>query len=178
MEALALRYVADIERDLVMTQGISAQSSRTRRRRGTTMPQNTPSFSPTPTLTTRSATAHSWSVDPPVLRPRDSTLTPAIPLHRLLPKSRPPTTAAAASDATASWKHLSTGRLLTSQSCSMALSPNCQAPRAVSLSPRFFDAHVEYIGRDCVIHNGMQIIDVKIEFAQQRAAPRLINFPH
>ncbi|KAJ1966243.1 hypothetical protein GGI12_000205 [Dipsacomyces acuminosporus] len=55
-------------------------------------------------------------------------------------------------------------------------SPMCASKRTSSINPRFSDAHFEYIGDDCVIHNGMQTIDIALEFATQRAAPRLVNF--
>ncbi|KAJ2845718.1 hypothetical protein J3B02_004605, partial [Coemansia erecta] len=47
-----------------------------------------------------------------------------------------------------------------------------------SINSRFSEVQVIYIEGDCLIHNGMQMVDFGMEFATQRATPRLVSFPH
>ncbi|KAJ1936845.1 hypothetical protein EC988_008075 [Linderina pennispora] len=176
---------SEIYRDLVLLQGMSAQTSRLRRRRRSLMlmqrmfeatkpyqPDRSQPTSPTymtsPTSMTfqriptpdetaqRPSTMGSMTM---AMRRNKSRASAPIPLKLLLPGSA------------------GAGRPMSCKVRAMATPPASPTPSRASINPRFSDAHVEYVGRDCVIHNGAQAIDIAAEFATQRAAPRLVQFP-
>ncbi|KAJ1830959.1 hypothetical protein LPJ63_004605 [Coemansia sp. RSA 2711] len=176
MGDLALSYIADIDQELVVMQGISAQITRIRQQRSACRRKSVGAL-PKPIAVPNAAAALSthistWKSMPQIKHTRSrkddrngSSAPPSIPLHLLLPKHpRSPT------------------RVVTAPAASMPtppMSPGCMSvgSRTSSINPRFSDAHVEYIGKDCVIHNGAHTIDIAMEFATQRAAPRLVSFP-
>ncbi|KAJ1947691.1 hypothetical protein GGF37_000275 [Kickxella alabastrina] len=157
MVELMLRYMGDMDQELVMTRGISAQTNRTRRRRGLTMPRPQ---TPLPRPSTMSALPSPppiesfWSNSMRSSKPLSS---PSIPLRMLLPSNAP------------TFKFRTESYLMAS---SVPTSPTFGSKELV-----FSDAHVEYVGGDCVIHNGMQMVDITLEFAAQRAAPKLVSYP-
>ncbi|KAI9501881.1 hypothetical protein BX070DRAFT_236160 [Coemansia spiralis] len=153
-----------MDKEMVVLQGIAAQIKRVERRQWERR-RKCDSLQVPQTLaaTIRRPATASGAIHPQAGRPRNSSRasnagSPSIPLRLLLPK--PP-----------------------AQRCCMQLPSQSSAleppasPVSTSINPRFSDAHVEYIDNDCVIHNGMQMVDIALEFATQRAAPRLISLP-
>ncbi|KAJ2724889.1 hypothetical protein GGI07_001638 [Coemansia sp. Benny D115] len=197
MSDFIAKMAAGMEKDLLLLQGTAAQSSRMQRRRGMTIPRpqdtytdsvrcpsilsshslhgSLPSSSTTTISTTTSAPSWTEERTSSNLRLRrdklaDPIASPSIPLRLLLPANRSPSSMAIELPRAASY----------SRSSVLPASPTFgtfASPRT-SVNPRFTEAHVEYIGNDCVIHNGMHMVDVALEFAAQRAAPRLVSFPH
>ncbi|KAJ2162915.1 hypothetical protein GGF46_000298 [Coemansia sp. RSA 552] len=178
MKDLVFSYIADIDRDLIVQQGIRAQVTRVRQPR----PQSVNMVAPRPIAVPGAQPAlitdtDVWESAPQLkaTRPRrdnknGGSAPPSIPLRMLLPKGqqRPRTM-------------LSRTHALSPPSMpTPPMSPSCVSvdSRPSSINPRFSDAHVEYVGKDCVIHNGAQIVDIAMEFAALRAAPRLVSFPH
>ncbi|KAJ2454559.1 hypothetical protein EV183_001430 [Coemansia sp. RSA 2336] len=163
MDELSLSYIADIDQELVVLQGISAQISRVRqsaprlRRKSTGMP-------PLEFLHPAKELAQTLKSMPRIktTRPHSSkatsSSTSSIPLRRLLPGKQTPSLA----------------RMSPRSTASMPTPP--MSPASLEGSMRFSDAHIEYFGSDCVIHNGTHTVDIAMEFATQRAAPRLVSF--
>ncbi|KAJ2444657.1 hypothetical protein IW137_000434 [Coemansia sp. RSA 1287] len=165
---LVLAYIADIDQELVVIQGISAQITRGRQ-------QNNPANRRP--ASSRSIPTHILIPEaiPTVSRTRlrkdnknRSSAPPSIPLRMLLPKGQ--------------FQRMSVVQKVITPATSIPtppMSPGCMSvnSRTSSINPRFSDAHIEYIGQDCVIHNGAQMVDIAMEFATQRAAPRLVSFP-
>ncbi|KAJ2339135.1 hypothetical protein GGF43_006711, partial [Coemansia sp. RSA 2618] len=172
---LVLGYIADIDQELVVMQGISAQITRVRQQSGLASRRRksmggVPKHISIPEAPAAlSAQISTWKAMPPIktTRPRKdgkngSSAPPSIPLRMLLPKGQ----------------RSSVLRVVTAPAASLPtppMSPSCMSvgSRSSSINPRFSDAHIEYIGRDCVIHNGAHTVDIAMEFATQRAAPRL-----
>ncbi|KAJ1742076.1 hypothetical protein H4R22_001183 [Coemansia sp. RSA 1290] len=167
MNELALSYIADIDQELVVLQGISAQISRIRqsaprlRRKSTGMP-SVELLHPANELTQTNIRKSMPQIK--TARPHSSkttsSSTSSIPLRRLLPGNR----------------SSSLARMSPRSTASMPTPPMSPASLEGSINPRFSDAHIEYFGRDCVIHNGTHTVDIAMEFATQRAAPRLVSF--
>ncbi|KAJ2716263.1 hypothetical protein H4R19_000751 [Coemansia spiralis] len=196
LEDLALGYISGIDRDLVVLQGISAQITRVRRplspARGLKHQQPpvldaqpalfAPAGAP-PALTTH---VDPWGpmAAPGTTRPRKcskngSSAPPPIPLHLLLPRGpphRPPSLATYAPTPPSPLVVPPIQRVGSVPLHGIASPP--MSPVAVPNPARFSDAHIEYIGRDCVIHNGTHTVDVAVEYAARRAAPRLVNFSY
>ncbi|KAJ1736185.1 hypothetical protein LPJ61_000144 [Coemansia biformis] len=182
LDTLVLSYIADIDRELVVLQGISAQITRARqplsptlgpRRRRKSGLEMMPKYISRPGAPAALKThVDSWGATQydtttrPRINSRDGgSMSPSIPLHLLLPRSPTNLTSPLPLQRTAS----APGHGMVSPPMS---------PGAASTSSRFSDAHIEYIGRDCVIHNGAQMVDIAMEYAAQRAAPRMVNIPH
>ncbi|PIA13394.1 hypothetical protein COEREDRAFT_83509 [Coemansia reversa NRRL 1564] len=190
MNDLVFSYIADIDQELVVMQGISAQVTRvrqqhcsaSRRRRSLAVPAKMIPRTATPALATLSTTSVSpYKAIPMAVkstRPRKdyrngSSAPSSIPLRMLLPRGQQQQ-----QHEYVSLQHADTapvGCLLTPP-----MSPSCMSvgSRTSSINPRFSDAHIEYVGKDCVIHNGAHIVDIAMEYASQRAAPRLVSFPN
>ncbi|KAJ2879778.1 hypothetical protein IWW38_006058 [Coemansia aciculifera] len=178
---LLLEYVPATDHEMVILQGMVAQVTRSRRRRGS-LASSRQSLGPPPIdrpLTTASAArpATALSLDSavrPTHHQRDckspSSTAVSIPLRLLLPSNRP---------------SLSVDR--PSSKASLTFSPILPAAMLGSMgqdlslpaSEWFSSAQVEYIGRDCVYHNGTQMVDVAAELLPiQRAVPRIISIPY
>ncbi|KAJ2814664.1 hypothetical protein FBU31_007208 [Coemansia sp. 'formosensis'] len=171
---LMLEYMPGIDHEMVILQGMVAQVSRSRRRRGS-LASSRQSLGPPPiarpmTATARPATSLSLDSAVPSMRHQRDSKSPvavSIPLRLLLPSNRP---------------SLSVDR---SSPKSLAFSPILPAAMLASTnqdsfptSDWFSGAQVEYIGKDCVYHNGTQMIDVAVELPIQRAIPRIISIPY
>ncbi|KAJ2747195.1 hypothetical protein GGI20_000716 [Coemansia sp. BCRC 34301] len=177
---LLLEYVPSTEHEMVILQGMVAQVTRSRRRRGS-LASSRQSLGPPPitrpmttTTTVRPATALSLdSAVQPARHQREckspSTTTTSIPLRLLLPSNRPSLSAdRPSSKALLTFSPTLPAAMLTPMSQDLSLTGEW-----------FSDAQVEYIGKDCVYHNGTQMIDVAIEpLLIQRAVPRIISIPY
>ncbi|KAJ2082899.1 hypothetical protein H4R24_001229 [Coemansia sp. RSA 988] len=187
MNDLVLSYIADIDQELMVIQGISAQVTRVRqqhcnahrRRQSFAVPAMMVSKTAAPATlsTTPVSPCNTIPMAAKPSRPRKdskngSSAPPSIPLRMLLPKSMQqqreciPLLRAATAPA--------------SSTLTPPMSPGYMSvgSRTSSINPRFSDAHIEYVGRDCVIHNGAHIVDIAMEYASQRAVPRLVSFPN
>ncbi|KAJ2785772.1 hypothetical protein H4R18_000318 [Coemansia javaensis] len=183
MDDLVLSYIAGIDRELVVLQGISAQITRVRQpatpglRRASGLEMLPRALLAQPAAAAALSTQQTGtrkSAPPRTTRPRrdsrnGSSAPPAIPLRMLLPRAQnspllpPPQLLLRPAHDTG----------LTSPPMSPAASA---AAAAAASTARFSDAHIEYVGRDCVIHNGAQVVDIAMEHAAHRATPRLVNF--
>ncbi|KAJ2851392.1 hypothetical protein IWW36_001159 [Coemansia brasiliensis] len=174
MNELALSYIADIDQELIVMQGISAQITRVRQHGHTVSRLRRKSTDGMPSLqflhpaselaqtNIRKSMPQIKAMQPQKESKPASNTTSSIPLRLLLPGNRPPSMARMSPRSTASMP-------------TPPMSPACL--EGASINPRFSDAHIEYIGKDCVIHNGTHTVDIAMEFAAQRAAPRLVSFP-
>ncbi|KAJ2269277.1 hypothetical protein EV176_004670 [Coemansia sp. RSA 451] len=178
---LVLGYIADIDQELIVMQGISAQITRGRQQSSPANRRPASSRSIPTHISIPEAPAElsnqisTWKTMPIVSRARlrkdsknGSSAPPSIPLRMLLPKGQ--------------FQRLSVVREVITPATRIPtppMSPSCMLvnSRTSSINPRFSDAHIEYIGQDCVIHNGAQMVDIAMEFATQRAAPRLVSLP-
>ncbi|KAJ2122082.1 hypothetical protein IW147_003674 [Coemansia sp. RSA 720] len=177
---LVLGYIANIDQEFVVMQGISAQITRGRQQsspvyRRPASSRSIPTHISIPEAPAELSTQIStWKAMPTVNRTRlckdnknRSSAPPSIPLRMLLPKGQ--------------FQRTSVVRDVTLPTSipTPPMSPGCMSAssRSSSINPRFSDAHIEYIGQDCVIHNGAQMVDIAMEFATQRAAPRLVSLP-
>ncbi|KAJ2639422.1 hypothetical protein GGF40_000882 [Coemansia sp. RSA 1286] len=174
-----------MEQELILSQGISAQSIRAGRRRGT-FASETHSRPMTSRLSTQPATPpnsllthRSWSDEPsvfrrytrPAIRSPAASSSPQIPLRMLLPSTSRMTSPMPGSKNARIESYALPDHFACSSASSSALSRE-------SINSRFSEVQVEYIEGDCLIHNGMQMVDFGMEFAAQRATPRLVSFPH
>ncbi|KAJ1824794.1 hypothetical protein GGH91_000494 [Coemansia sp. RSA 2671] len=174
---LLFGYVPGTDHEMVILQGMVAQVTRSRRRRGSLAPSRQslgppPAARPT-TAAARPVTALSLdSAVPPAKHQRDckspSNVAVSIPLRLLLPSNRP---------------SLSGDRPISKSS--LSFSPVLHAAMLASTNRDslptgdwFSGAQVEYIGKDCVYHNGTQMVDVAVELPVQRAIPRIISIPY
>ncbi|KAJ2051110.1 hypothetical protein GGH13_008673 [Coemansia sp. S155-1] len=172
-------YVPATDHEMVILQGMVAQVTRSRRRRGS-LASSRQSLGPPPMArpmtaitTVRPATALSLdSAVSSIRHQRDckspSNVAVSIPLRLLLPSNRPSLSADG-----------------PSPKSSRTFSPTLPAAMLASTnqdylltSDWFSGAQVEYIGNDCVYHNGTQMIDVAVELPIQRAIPRIISIPY
>ncbi|KAJ2490304.1 hypothetical protein IWW37_003261 [Coemansia sp. RSA 2050] len=176
---MLFEYVPGTDHEMVILQGMVAQVTRSRRRRGSLAPSRQ-SLGPPPVARTTTASGvarptTALSLDsavPPTRHQRDykspSNVAVSIPLRLLLPSNRPSLSA----DRPSSKSALSFSPVLHA---AMLASTNRDSLPA---SNWFSSAQVEYIGKDCVYHNGTQMVDVAVELPIQRAIPRIISIPY
>ncbi|KAJ2509834.1 hypothetical protein GGI11_001838 [Coemansia sp. RSA 2049] len=202
MSSLSFKYIADLEREMVVIQGIAAQIRRVERREleqrrlprrkcdslQAQLPLPMAAVSaPRPATASGATTNYTSKLSAPQTAERRQRLrsrtagnagSPSIPLRLLLPKTHMPS---AVQRCKVSASAIADGGTFgvsdVFSNCSPMLESAQSSPLAspASINPRFSDAHVEYIDNDCVIHNGMQMVDIGLEYATQRAAPRLIS---
>ncbi|KAJ2549478.1 hypothetical protein EV175_004432 [Coemansia sp. RSA 1933] len=201
MSDLPFKYSADMEREMVVLQGIAAQIKRVERREldpwrqqrrkcdSLQMVPLTMASLPVlrPATASGSSTKFTAAPSPPQSaarrqRQRSKTASnagsPSIPLRLLLPKcnSSPAVQRCKLSvDILAASHEFGTADAFDDQSTTPAVFQSSPLASPASINPRFSDAHFEFIDNDCVIHNGMQMVDIGLEYATQRAAPRLIS---
>ncbi|KAJ2336729.1 hypothetical protein GGI00_000670 [Coemansia sp. RSA 2681] len=177
---MLLEYVPATDHEMVILQGMVAQVARSRQRRGS-LASSRQSLGPPPiarpmTATTAPRPATALSLDSAVQSTRyqrdcksPGSTAVSIPLRLLLPNNRPSLSA----DRPGSKALLAISPVLP---VAVLASTSQDLP---STSEWFSDAQVEYIGKDCVYHNGTQMIDVAAELLPvQRAVPRLISIPY
>ncbi|KAJ1797951.1 hypothetical protein LPJ59_002814 [Coemansia sp. RSA 2399] len=203
MGDLSFKYIADMERDMVVLQGISAQIRRVerrelepwhqqRRRKCDSLQMVPLSMAAIPVL--RPATASGSSAKLTAVTPSPPQITarrqrqrsrtagnvgsPSIPLRLLLPKCHSSSVVQRCklpADTIAADHGFGPADAFGDRNSTPLVVQSSPLASPASINPRFSDAHFEYIDNDCVIHNGMQMVDIGLEYATQRAAPRLIS---